>query len=132
MKNESFGKNERLHSRKAITEVVSSGSSFLKYPIRCSHKFMELHTKAPTQFLVGVSKKRFKRAVDRNRIKRLMRECIRKNKEALYPSLEGQDLKLAIMLIYIGNEMPNYQALEAKIILTLHRLAEVISSQNQD
>ena len=93
---------------------------------------MELHTKAPTQFLVGVSKKRFKRAVDRNRIKRLMRECIRKNKEALYPSLEGQDLKLAIMLIYIGNEMPNYQALEAKIILTLHRLAEVISSQNQD
>jgi ribonuclease P protein component len=74
--------------------------------------------------MMTAPKKRFPRAVDRNRIKRLMREAWRKNKHTLYTALNEQGKKLAIMLIYVGAELPEYKLAEDKIILILQRLSK--------
>lgn len=119
-----FKKEERLCSHKTIADVVSNGHSFLVHPFRVSFLPSTHAGQYPAQILTGVSKRNFKRAVDRNRIKRLMREAYRKNKNILYTHLEKHNTKLAVMLIYIGKQLPEYQETEDKIILTLQRLCE--------
>ena len=69
----------------------------------------------------AVSKKNFKKAVDRNRIKRLMRESYRKNKYLLQEYCGEKEKTLAILFIYTGKELPDYVGVEAKIILSLKR-----------
>ena len=68
-------------------------------------------------------KKKFKNATERNLLKRRMREAYRKNKHLLYQTL-GKDKQLAIMVIYIANEVVNYEQIEHKIILSLQRLVK--------
>lgn len=75
---------------------------------------------------VGVSSKNFKKAVDRNRIKRLMRESYRLQKIFLQDSLKGKDLQLALFLIYTGKELPEYKMVSDKIELILNRLVKSV------
>jgi ribonuclease P protein component len=76
---------------------------------------------------VGVSSKNFKKAVDRNRIKRLMRESYRLQKFFLNDALREKNQQLALFLIYTGKEMPGYKMVSDKIELILHRLAKGIA-----
>lgn len=78
----------------------------------------------PVQLLVVVPKRGFKRAVDRNRIKRLMREAYRTNKQLLniYSGKEAQQLLLGI--VYVGKTILSYAEIEKKLILVLHRLSK--------
>jgi ribonuclease P protein component len=82
-----FRKNERLCSRYLIEKLFKEGSSFLVFPIRVTYFQIEgreiARLKSPLQVMFSVSKKRFKKSVQRNRIKRLMRECWRINKSPL-------------------------------------------------
>ena len=71
-----LGKSERLKSRKQIEELFLSGNNFSQFPIRVSYQF-EASEKPTFQIGVSASKKYFKKAVDRNRIKRLLRETYR-------------------------------------------------------
>lgn len=72
----------------------------------------------------SVPKKSFKKAVERNRIKRQMREAYRKNKWLLQPYHERHDTTLALLFIFTGNELPKYEEAEAKIILSLKRFQD--------
>ncbi len=125
---QTFSKDERLSSRKLIEQVAKEGKSFLVHPFKVIT--LEVPTaigteiKYPAQVMMTAPKKRFPRAVDRNRIKRLMREAYRKNKHTLYTALTEQNKKLAIMLIYVGAELPEYKLAEDKIILILQRLSK--------
>lgn len=132
MKQFTFKKEERLCSKKLIGEVVNSGSKFLVHPIRVSFVESELPTKYPVQVLMGVSKRNFKKAVDRNRIKRLMREAYRRNKHILYNHLAEAEKQVALMLIYVGKEMPESRLIEDKIIVTLQRLVEELGAQKNE
>ena len=77
----------------------------------------------PAQVLFAVSKKRFKRAVDRNRIKRVSREVYRLNKQAhLYDQLTGSEKKIVVSLAYIGKELPEYGFAEKKMLKLLKQL----------
>jgi len=77
----------------------------------------------PVQVLFSVSKKRFKRAVDRNRIKRISREAYRLNKQAyLYDGLSSAEKKITISIAYIGKELPEYQFSEKKMVKLLKQL----------
>ena len=77
----------------------------------------------PAQVLFAVSKKRFKRAVDRNRIKRITREVYRLNKQAnLYDQLDGIQKRIIISLGYIGKELPEYHLAEKKMLKLLKQL----------
>jgi ribonuclease P protein component len=130
-----FGKYERLKSRKLIKQLFSDGKSFSVYPFKINYlidenifdslkKYSSEKKKIILQCGVGVSSKNFKKAVDRNRIKRLMRESYRLQKIFLQDALKEKDLQLALFLIYTGKELPEYKMISDKIELILHRLVK--------
>ena len=112
MSTQSFKKSERLKSRKTISRLFNrEGNSVAKYPLRLV--FMEIEeSESPIQFTVSVSKKKFKRAVDRNRVKRQIREAYRLNKATLFEKLEQSGKKYAWMVIFTGSELPDYRQVE--------------------
>lgn len=74
-----------------------------------------------------MSAKNFKKAVDRNRIKRLMREAYRLQKNNLGQNLKEQDKKLAVFFIYTGNRVPEYEDVAEKIHMALNRLQKIVN-----
>ena len=100
-----FKKGERLKSRKTIELLFSKGQSFSQYPLRLVWtKTDSPPSPYPVQFTVSVSKRRFPRAVRRNRIKRQLREAYRLNKPLLYEGLDKEENQFAFMIIYTGKE----------------------------
>ncbi len=123
---QTFSKAEKLCNKKLIDKLFTRGASFFNYPFKVIYFYAEANdsftANYPAKILFTTSKKRFKKAVDRNRIKRLLRESYRKNKSPLYEALDKKGLKLAIGLIYNSKELPLYSEVEKKIIAIIHRL----------
>jgi ribonuclease P protein component len=117
-----FKKEERLCSRKVIQELYTSGKFFNSKCFRVLWMNHDLPEKFPAQVLLSVSKKKFKRAVDRNRIKRIMREAYRKNKQFFYDSLLAKNKKVVCAFSYIAADEMSYSEIETKLIVTLQRL----------
>ncbi len=100
----SFKKAERLKSKKIIDSLFQQGQSFGVYPVRIVWVELENSDNPyPVQCAVSVSKRKFPKAVDRNRIKRQLREAWRLHKHRLYEALEGEQ-QFGIMLLYTGKE----------------------------
>jgi len=123
-----LGKEERLKSRKMIEQLFREGKAFSNFPFRVLWKFNDATTE-PLQAGFAVSSKHFKKAVDRNRIKRLMREAYRLQKNELQVNLDRQQKHLAVFLLYVGNELPEYHLVFEKIGSILIRLNK-ISDEN--
>lgn len=123
---QTFTKDERLRSRKLIEKIIGEGKSVHMYPFRFSWIVTDLKTNFPVQFAISVPKRFFKRAVDRNRIKRLVREVYRKNKSDLYLLLKSGNLQCALLVIFSGKSVPEYAEVEKKFLLTLQRFEETI------
>jgi ribonuclease P protein component len=115
-------KNERLSSKKQIEKLFKEGKSYFSYPFRVIYLFNDGQEEHETKILLTVSKKKFKKAVDRNRIKRIIREAFRKNKMILNDYLQENNKSLWLGLIYTGETIPSYQEAERKLILILQRL----------
>jgi|SRR6185503_15980086 len=116
-------KEERLCNKKLIDELFHNGSSFLCYPYKASWMFTDAPQPFQVQVLFSVSKKRFKRAVDRNRIKRVNREVYRLNKQlCLYDRLNAVNKKIILSLSYIGKELPEYHFAEKKMVKLLKQV----------
>lgn len=120
---QTFTKAERLSGKIHLDKLFETGKSFSTFPFKVV--WLQVHDDAaPVQIVVSVPKRIFKRAVDRNRLKRLIREAYRKNKQILYNHLEGK--KLHIMFIYTSKTIMSYNEVEEKIIIALERLTKVI------
>ena len=119
-----FKKDEKLKSRKTIEQLFKEGKSFSNFPFRVLWKFTESAI-SPLQTGFAVSSKHFKKAVDRNRIKRLMREAYRLQKNDLQNQLKQQQKQLAVFIIYVGNELPEYDFIFDKTIHLLNRLIKI-------
>ena len=116
-----FPKEEHLCRKKLIEELFGRGSSFGLYPLRLVWLPAAAPTATPPQVLVSVSKRNFKRAVDRNYLKRLLREAYRLNKYRLLEAKGGHAVdRLAI--IYTGKEKKPFALVEKKLISGLERL----------
>ncbi len=115
-------KAERLCSKKVIDKLFAEGESFLAFPIKVVFKITELPHPVPVQTGFSVSKKIFKRAVKRNRIKRLMREAYRLNKQMLNPHAEKQ--QMAVFFIFIGKELPTFVQVEKAMKKALYKLSD--------
>lgn len=116
-----LSKSERLHADKLIKELFSEGSSFFLYPFKVQF-FVKRDGDGTSQVLFSVSKKKIKKAVGRNLIKRRMREAYRLNKALLSPVPHG----LSVGLIYVSSELIEYSGIEAKIKLALKKLANLV------
>src|ERR1700712_3819701 len=98
-----FTKEERLCNKKLIDQLYHNGSSFLCYPFKVSWLMATDLQPFPAQVLFSVSKKRYKKAVDRNLIKRRIREAYRLHKQqCLYTPLLNADRKIILSIGFIG------------------------------
>jgi len=123
----SYGKNEKLKSRKLLQEIFSKGKTFTIHPV----KVFYLQPDEPLDFAVkvgvGASGRFFKKAVDRNRIKRLLREAYRTEKPVLHEYLKTYNKQVIIFLLYIDKILPGYITLKTKMPLILERLIKQLN-----
>ena len=117
---QTFGKDEKLCNSAEITDLFSKGKQLFKHPVKLLWLATEPENGKKARVIITVSKRNFKHAVQRNRIKRLLRECYRKNKHIIAPLTTDQ--QLLIGLIFIGKEIPRINVLEPIIIELFERL----------
>ena len=116
-----YKKSEKLKSKKAVEQLFTDGNSISAYPLR----LVFVKNKASLKVGVSVSKRNFKLAVHRNRIKRLLREAYRLNKSVLY---EAQLTEFSFMIIYNHKDMPGFELINEKTKKLFHKFIE----QNKD
>ena len=104
-----YGKDEKLKSRKVIESLFSNGHSFTVYPLKVLYK-IETDKEGILQAGVAVSTRQFKKAVDRNRIKRLMRESYRIQKNDLKETVALQKGQHVISVLALRLRGINFQA----------------------
>ncbi len=117
----SFKKIERLHHRNDIQELFEKGSSFYLYPFKVIYRDEPLDSKIkPQQILISVPKRKFKKAPDRNFIKRQVREAYRHHKNLIDPEKLNKSLRIAY--IYTSDKKMPSNVLTKKLKKTLERL----------
>lgn len=152
-----FGKEEKLCSKVLISSLFTKGKRFFIHPLKINWTEVEHRRGADIQVLIVVSKRNFKNAVDRNRIKRLIREAYRLNKSIIYdwyvvtPKIGGiynnnisknvstnsvvheneNRKQLLISISYVSKTIPDYKEIEKKIILILRRFKKEYEKNNR-
>lgn len=119
-----FKKHERLCSKLLLEQLFKDGKSFAVFPFRVVYKIAELPSDSPAQVAFSVPKKKFKRAVDRNRIKRLMKEAYRLNKQIHYDHFRMSGKQCALLIMYLGKGDIEFAEAQQKIIRLLQRLTK--------
>lgn len=116
----SFNKNEKLKSKTLIEKLFKEGKSVSAFPLRLVYMPVDQNENISSKAGVSVSKRNFKRAVDRNRIKRLMREAYRLHKPEYLSNILTPH---AFMILYIGKQMPTLQELEKKMVVLFDKVS---------
>lgn len=124
-----LGKLERLKSKKLIEKLYEDGISIKSYPLRIVYLQTEHTSSFPAQVGVSVSKRNFKHAVDRNRIKRLLRESYRKQKHMVYNTVEKP---YVYMISYLAKEEVPYTEIETKMENLLAKFIQKIEKENDE
>lgn len=122
--NESFGKEYKLCSKKVMDTIFEEGKTEKVYPFLLRYLNVDLKTEKRFQIVIAVPKRKFKRAVDRNRIKRLIREAVRKKKYIIEQAMTDEEQQLALFLIYTSSQEETYQKIIDKIEALFLRLVE--------
>lgn len=126
--NFTYNQKEKLKSRKVLSTLFAEGKSFSVFPVKAFYLPVTDTQAAMIQAGVGVSARHFKKAVDRNRIKRLLRECYRLNKTQLHTSALAKEKKMALFFLYIGKEIPAFALLDEKMKTVLTKLETILGS----
>lgn len=126
IKNNKLPKAERLYLRDHINDLFQEGKAFIAYPYRVIYLLSDTPLMARAEVMVSVPKKRFKRAVKRNRIKRLTREAYRLNKHGLIAALQENNMYLRVAFTIISDDMPDYPKVEKGINKALTKLIALL------
>ncbi len=122
----SFPKAEHLCGEKRIARLYTQGEAFMAFPFRVVFRIEQKKDLMPASVMVSVPKKRFKRAVKRNRIKRLLREAYRLNKHALIDLLDEKQLQIHVAFNYVSDEELDFVTVEKKMKIALQKLMDKI------
>ena len=132
--NNGLTKTERLTSQLVIDKLFAGGNaSMAAFPLRIVYMQMEKQEgsqqldgvqQPPVSILVSVPKKRFRHAVDRNRMKRLVREAYRLNKHILWNALQKKNFRLAIAFVCITDTLPTFRSVNKSMRKALIRIGE--------
>lgn len=117
---------QRLKSQRLFEVLFKAPRSIKEGKVKCLYRWVE-EIEQPVQVAFAAPKKSFKRAVDRNRIKRQMRAIFREESTALKQMAQPTGKNLLLLLIYTGSDLPDHQDLRDKIILSLQRLQQEIT-----
>ena len=126
----SYNKQEKLKSRKQLDALFKKGKSFTAFPLKVFFAFADDMQDNIIKTGVGVSSRHFKKAVHRNRVKRLLREAYRTEKLSLHEALGQRNKKLAVFLLYIDKTLPEYILLKEKMQLCIQRLIHEVDIKN--
>jgi ribonuclease P protein component len=124
-----FPKREKLKSKKLIDQLFAEGKSISNFPLKLFYLQTTFPDSVKIKTGVAVSKKNFKSAVQRNRIKRLLRESFRLNKQRVFNNSEGN---FAFLILYLGKEMPTYQLVERNMQIILEKFIKTIDDEKVD
>lgn len=127
-----FPKCEHLKSKSSIDKMFSKGKSVFVFPCKVYYTLSEDTEKAsvPPQVLFSVSKRGFKNASDRNRIKRQLKESYRLNKSIL--NIDSPNARIeSIAFVYVSRKKEPYAFIERKLKASLYRLSELIEGEKQ-
>jgi len=123
-----LGKEERLRSNLSIQELLKQGKSVYSFPLKIYWDFSpDIHQKYPARVAVIVPKSKFRRAVDRNLMKRRLREAYRLNKSILYESLEERNQKIQLIILLLSDEFIPFSQLEKRTQEILLQLTKKLS-----
>jgi len=128
MSNQGLPKQAKLKSKTSLDEIFASGKSFTVFPIKVFYRVIPRENeKIPIQAGVGVSSRNFKKATDRNRIKRLLRETYR-TQQALLTVQEEQ--KLEVFFLFLAKELPVFSELKSAMETVLKKVNERLRQSN--
>lgn len=121
MKQFGFSKQERICKRDDFQTILTNGKSVYSYPFRCVYLWEE-SSSFSVKIAVSVSKKRFKHAVDRNKIKRLIRESYRLNKHILYQHYVDSNKSLNMLIVYTDTKIFPFSFVQKKMISLINKV----------
>lgn len=131
MVNQKFTKNERLTAKKTIDRLFKEPTgSFFAYPIKLTYLSEVNSSNTPAQVLITVPKRNFKKAHDRNRIKRQLREIYRKNKPILHDCLTSKQQQACFLIGYVAKQHIQTDALEQKMVMLFKQFANAMAENN--
>jgi len=126
-----FSKEERLTGKTNIDQLFNEGKSFNQFPFRVFYRFADNPAEPLARLLIAIPKKKVRHAVDRNRLRRLVREAYRLNRTAFITCLDSASVHLHLALIYTGESTDlSYKEVELKIISCLAKLEKIIASES--
>jgi ribonuclease P protein component len=126
-----FSKEERLTGKTSIDQLFNEGKSINVFPFRIFFKLVDTPDEPVARLLIAIPKKKVKHAVNRNRLRRLVREAYRLNRTEFLTWLETKSVRLHFALIYTGEGIDlTYKDIEAKITACLVKLEKAITSES--
>ena len=125
-----LGNEERLKSRKVIEQLFKKGKSFSVSPFRVVWQYQSEKSGNFLQAGFSVSTRHFKKAVERNRIRRLIKEAYRLQKNELQKSLQQNNKQLAMFFIYTDKEIPAYTLVAEKMSSVMERLKKIVNENS--
>jgi ribonuclease P protein component len=122
-------KNERLKHRKLIERLFKEGRNFSVFPFRIYYLFAD-ESAAPLQAGFSASARNFKKAVDRNRIKRITREAYRLQKKELRDLLTNRQQNMAVFFVYTDKQLPAFGVIKARVQTIIQKLITIVNEMD--
>ncbi|MDD2560214.1 MAG: ribonuclease P protein component [Bacteroidales bacterium] len=123
----SFGKTEHLCGELRINKLFEQGKSFFVYPLRICWLLAPQTEESSVQVMISVPKKKIRKAVQRNRTRRLIKEAYRLHKSSLSGEMQEKNLQLMLAFIWMSEQVPEYKDLELKMQEALRVLRNKIT-----
>ena len=124
----SYNKREKLKSRKQLEALFTAGTIFIIFPLKIYYQEVKVQDNI-LKTGVGTSRKNFKKAVERNRIKRLLREAYRIEKPGLLNYLQQNKKQIALFFLYIDKSLPAYDLLKEKMQQSIEKLIKNLNER---